>query len=223
MARRRAQYTLRAEGFLVWAARRGHSRELEVPFRGKSEPEGMDEDAHWDLLQQCVHDEELPLDVRTAGSLVLMFGQHLSHIVALTTDHLGEADGLLTLRLDDTPIRLPGPLAAVLQRLTAERPRYGWSANAPSTWLFPGTRPGAHRSTGPLARALAKHGIPLRSSRTTALIQLAQDMPPAALAPLLGMHVATAQQWRRRCGTDWTAYLQARRRALEAGRESTTR
>ncbi|MFE5546768.1 hypothetical protein ACFQ71_23460 [Streptomyces sp. NPDC056534] len=213
------RYELR--DFLVWAARRGHSRDLEVPIRGKSDPEGIDDAAHWDLLQQCLHDEELPLDVRAAGALVLMFGQHLSHIVALTTGHLGETDGHLTLRLDDTPIRLPGPLALLLKRLVEERPRYGWNANTPSTWLFPGRRPGAHRSTGPLARALTTHGIPLRASRTTALIQLAQDMPPAVLAPLLGMHVTTAQQWRRRCGTDWTAYLQARRRALEAGRQTT--
>lgn len=85
-------------------------------------------------------------------------------------------------------------------------------------WLFPGIRPGTHRSTGPLSRALAAHGVPLRPSRATALLQLAQDMPPAVLAPLLGMHVITAQQWRRRTGTDWTTHLQARRRALGAGR-----
>ncbi|MFC9343613.1 hypothetical protein ACFT0G_38985 [Streptomyces sp. NPDC057020] len=213
------RYELR--DFLVWTAGRGHSRDLAVPIRGKSEPEGLDEDAHWDLLQQCLHDEELPRDVRAAGSLVLMFGQHLSHIVALTTGHLGMADGHVTLRFDDTPIRLPDPLAVLLKRVIDEQPRHGWNANVPSTWLFPGKRPGAHRSTGPLARALTTHGIPIRASRTTALIQLAQDMPPAVLAPLVGMHVTTAQQWRRRTGSDWTAYLQARRRALEARRQPT--
>lgn len=30
---------------------------------------------------------------------------------------------------------------------------------------------------------------------------------------MLGLHVITAQQWRRRAATDWTAYLEARLRS----------
>ncbi|WP_159046878.1 hypothetical protein [Streptomyces sp. XY66] len=201
------RYELR--DFLVWTARHGHGRGLLVPHRGKAEPEGLDEDVHWDLLQRCLHDDMLPLDVRAAGALLLLFGQHLTRIVTLTTGHLGTHDGHPTLRLDDTPMRLPHPLATVLTRLAAE-PKQGWKGNTRGTWLFPGVRPGTHQSTGPLARALAEHGIPVRPARATALIQLAQDMPPAVLAPLLGLHVITALQWRRRAGTDWTAYLAAR-------------
>ncbi|WP_328741340.1 hypothetical protein OHA91_39485 (plasmid) [Streptomyces erythrochromogenes] len=209
------RYELR--DFLVWTARHGRSRELLVPHRGKAEPEGLDADVHWDLLQRCLHDEFLPLDVRAAGALLLLFGQHLTRIVTLTTGHLGTRDGHPTLRLDDTPMRLPLPLAAVLTQLAAE-PRRGWKGNRPGPWLFPGVRPGTHQSTGPLARALAEHGIPVRPARATALVQLAQDMPPAVLAPLLGLHVITALQWRHRAGADWTAYLQARTRALASGR-----
>ncbi|MFD3469968.1 hypothetical protein ACFWWM_27105 [Streptomyces sp. NPDC058682] len=106
------RYELR--DFLVWTARHGHSRELLVPHRGKAEPEGLGEDIHWDLLQRCLHDDALPLDVRAAGALLLLFGQHLTRIVTLTTGHLGTRNGHPTLRLDDTPMRLPGPLAAVL-------------------------------------------------------------------------------------------------------------
>ncbi|GGM26439.1 hypothetical protein GCM10010129_83660 [Streptomyces fumigatiscleroticus] len=68
--------------FVVWAARRGHSRDLLVPHRTKAEPVSLDEDSHWDLLQQCLHDDELPLDVRVAGALLLFFGQHLTRIAA---------------------------------------------------------------------------------------------------------------------------------------------
>ncbi|RSS53554.1 hypothetical protein EF912_18190 [Streptomyces sp. WAC07061] len=182
--------------FLVWTARHGHSDDLLVPHRGKAEPEGIDEETHWDLLQQCLHDEDLPLDVRAAGSLLLLFGQHLTHIITLTTGHP------------------PQPLATLLTRLVDQQPRQGWSGNTPSTWLFPGTRPGTHRSASSLARALTGHGIPIRASRVTALVQLAEEMPPAVLAPLLGLHVITALQWRRRAATDWTAYLQARQRGL---------
>ncbi|MER5897287.1 hypothetical protein [Streptomyces sp. NPDC001876] len=74
----------------------------------------------------------------------------------------------------------------------------------------------------PLLRALSRHGIPIRPSRATALIQLAEEMPPAVLAPLLGLHVITALQWRRRAATDWTAYLQARQQAIGRPRQNTS-
>ncbi|MFF2549118.1 hypothetical protein ACFVUY_42055 [Kitasatospora sp. NPDC058063] len=197
--------------FAVWAARRGHSRPLLVPHRPKAEPEGLDEDSHWDLLQQCLTDTAMPLEVRAAGSLLLLFGQHATRIAALPTSALGTADDHPVLVLDQTPIRLPEPLARLLADLADQPPPSGWAANSPRRWLFPGIRPGRHISATTLCRRLTAHHIPIRAARTTALVQLAQDLPPAILAPMLGLHVVTAQQWRRRAATDWTAYLQARR------------
>uniref|UniRef100_UPI0037FF5128 hypothetical protein n=1 Tax=Streptomyces sp. NPDC096176 TaxID=3366079 RepID=UPI0037FF5128 len=40
--------------FVVWAARRGHSGPLLVPHRPKADPVGIDDDSHWELLQQCL-------------------------------------------------------------------------------------------------------------------------------------------------------------------------
>ncbi|MBZ9644322.1 hypothetical protein [Streptomyces sp. PSKA30] len=196
--------------FIVWAARRGHSRPLFVPHRPKADPVGID-DSHWELLQQCLTDTDLPLDVRVAGSVLLLFGQHLARVAPLPTAALSAVDGHTVLVLDRTPIRLPEPLARLLAEL-AEQPRpSGWAANSPHRWLFPGIRPGQHVSGTVLARRLAAHHIPIRPTRTTALVQLAQDLPPAVLAPMLGLHVITAQQWRLRAATDWSAYLEARR------------
>lgn len=48
------------------------------------------------------------------------------------------------------------------------------------------------------------------AARATALVQLAQDMPPAVLAAMLGLHLNTVRRGRSRAVTDWTAYLQAR-------------
>ncbi|MFK0201799.1 hypothetical protein [Streptomyces lavendulae] len=135
--------------------------------------------------------------------------RHLTRIATLTTGHHGTRNGHPTPCLDDTPVRPPGPLAAVLTRRTDE-PRPGWKGNTSGTWLFPGARPGTHRSTGPLARALTEHGIPIRPARTTSLIQLAQDLPSAVLAPFFGLPVVSALQRRRRAGADWSACLAAR-------------
>ncbi|MFE3383571.1 hypothetical protein [Streptomyces anulatus] len=51
--------------------------------------------------------------MRTAGSLLLLFGQNLTHIIALTTGHLDHQDSHQTIRLDSTPIRLPSPLPSL--------------------------------------------------------------------------------------------------------------
>lgn len=196
--------------FVVWAHRRHHARALEVPHRPKADPVGLDEDSQWDLLHQCLTDTELPLDVRSAGAILLLFGQHLTRIAALTGTALSTADDTTFLTLDRTPIPLPASLAQLLTELV-ERPMLtGWAANTPSGWLFPGHLPGAHLSAAVLGRRLAAHHIPNRPARTTALVAVAQELPPAILGPMLGLHPITASQWRRRAGTDWTAYLAAR-------------
>ncbi|MFD3557034.1 hypothetical protein ACFWWA_33755 [Streptomyces goshikiensis] len=195
--------------FAVWAACRGHSRDLHVPHRPKTDPVGLAEDSQRELLQQCLNDRNLPLEVRIAGAILLLFGQHITRIAALPADALTTFNGDQAVVLDRVPIRLPGSLAALLTELSDQTPS-GWAANSPSRWLFPGTRPGQHLSATVLARRLTAHGIPIRPARNAALTQLAHDLPPAVLAPLLGLHVVTATQWRRRARADWTACLEAR-------------
>ncbi|MEV0188293.1 hypothetical protein ACIPYS_07875 [Kitasatospora sp. NPDC089913] len=183
--------------------------------RPKAEPEGLDEDSHWELLQQCLTDTTMLPEVRAAGALLLLFGQHATRIAARHTS-----------ALDTTAIRCssstgprsacPNPSPASSSTLpTSHRPPDG-GGPLPPRWLFPGIRPGQHISATTLCRRLTAHHIPIRPARTTALVQLAQDLPPAILAPMLGLHVVTAQHWRRRAATDWTAYLQARRASSRA-------
>ncbi|MFF5088959.1 hypothetical protein [Streptomyces niveus] len=206
-----------ARDFVVWAARRGHSHPLLVPHRPKKDPVGLDEDSHWELLHQSLTDTTLPLDVRAASAVLLLFGQHLARIAALPTTALDQVDSHPVLVLAETPIRLPEPVALLLAELAAQPPPSGWAANSPHRWLFPGTRPGQHISSVALARRLAAHHIPIRPARTTALVQLAEDLPPAVLAPLLGLHPVTAEHWRRRAAIDWTAYLEARMSTRDGG------
>ncbi|MGW6981118.1 hypothetical protein ACWGE1_16960 [Streptomyces sp. NPDC054932] len=40
-------------------------------------------------------------------------------------------------------------------------------------------------------------------------------------APMLGLHLITAQQWRRRAATDWTAHLEARSTSRAPGDDTT--
>ncbi|MBK3629142.1 hypothetical protein JHN59_30850 [Streptomyces sp. MBT49] len=203
--------------FLVWTSHRGYSRHLLVPHRGKPDPAGMDDDQHWDTLQQCLHDHDLPLQVRVAGSLVLFYGQQVSRIAALNSSHLQTSGDRTYLVLDHVPVLLMPPLARLIKDLEARQPPHPIrsSAEAPR-WLFPGQQPGQHSAPASIVRSLNQAGIHVNAGRTTALMNLAQDLPAAVLASLTGMHVVTAEQWHRRAAPDWSAYLAARRKAGHA-------
>ncbi|MFD0020076.1 hypothetical protein [Streptomyces sp. NPDC058382] len=58
---------------------------------------------HWNLLHQCLTDTRLDLDVRAAGALLLLFGQHLARIAVLPTTALTAGDGTTFLPLGRTP------------------------------------------------------------------------------------------------------------------------
>ncbi|MCZ4103056.1 hypothetical protein G3I60_43400 [Streptomyces sp. SID13666] len=206
------QYNVR--DFLVWAARRGYARKLLVPHRGKPDPAGLDEDVHWDVLQQCLHDDQLPLDVKVAGALVHLYAQPLSRIVALTSNDIRQhSGGNNRLLLDRQPVPLPPPLDTLVEQLATE---YG--RKDAGTWLFRGSYPGRPMPVSTLQRRLNIHGIRAKPSRVTACLNLAQDLPPAVLASITGMHVITAEQWHRRAAPDWGAYLAARRTATNSAR-----
>ncbi|MEU9083351.1 hypothetical protein [Streptomyces sp. NPDC048357] len=117
------------------------------------------------------------------------------------------------LPLDRTPIPLSMSLAGLLTDLANRAAPTKWAANSSRGWLFPGGHPGQHLSATVLSRRLATHHIPNRPARATALVALAQDLPPAVRGSMLGLHSVTAAHWRRRAATDLIAYLEARQAA----------
>ncbi len=67
-----------------------------------------------------------------------------------------------------------------------------------------------------LAERLRGHGIHSGQARSTALFQLATDLPAAVLARLLGIHITVAVAWQRASNGDWAAY------AADVSRRATT-
>ncbi|MFK0258657.1 hypothetical protein [Streptomyces sp. NPDC090445] len=209
--------------FVVWAHRGHHAGDLLVPHRLKADPDGLDEDSRWDLLQQCLTDIRLDLDVRAAGAILLLFGQHLTRIASLPTAALTTHDGTVYLTLGRTPIPLPTTLADILTTL-ADRPApQGWAANTSAGWLFPSDLPGAHISARRPQPTPGRPAHPQPARPNHSLVALACDLPPAVLGPMLGLHPITAVRWRRRAATDWTAYLEARTAASDQGLDRTGR
>ena len=204
----------RVRDFLTWTHARGLSAALQVRWLGR---EGLAEhvlgdDERWTLLRRCLRDDSLALRLRVAGALVLLYGQIPTRIVELTVGDVTTSDTDAFLVLQNQPVLLPPPLAALTAEL-ANRSIGGLSSTRPenSGWLFPGARPGAHVYPGRLATALnQKAGIYVRPGRGAALIALAADLPAPVLAELLGLSVTTATRWSALAARDNADYVAAR-------------
>jgi hypothetical protein len=128
-------------------------------------------------------------------------------ISRLTLDHVQASGSTVQLHLGREPVILPEPLASLIRQLTAARRGHAALGDqGTSPWLFPGGQPGRPISAYQLAERLRQLGIRSGQSRSTALFQLATDLPAAILARLLGIHINVAATWQRASAGDWTAY-----------------
>jgi hypothetical protein len=198
------------------------TRKLTVPVIPRQEPADLlGDDERWQLLQKCLTDEAMPVDVRAAGALTLLFGLPSERIRNLTADQVALKDQHTYLAAGRHPILLPPRLAGLLQRL-ATRPRerlmISHDRRGPRL-LFPGRVPGQPIASHALTTRLNRHGISVRPARNGALAALAADLPAAILADLLGMHVNTAVRWVTYARRDWADYLAARAEDQKTNKE----
>jgi hypothetical protein len=197
----------------AYNAGRGLAPDLDVRYLPPSEPDlSVTNEERWELLRRCLHDATLPLDIRAAGGLVLLYGFPVSRISELTAEHVISTDTGHVLQLGGHRTALPPALAVLLSDLACTAvttSAVGRSVPGPR-WLFPGRLPGQHFTPGRLAAMLNRHGIRVRVGRNSALAALAADIPAAALSPLLGISIEAAVRWTHRAKRDWQAYIQAR-------------
>ncbi|MFD9811909.1 hypothetical protein [Streptomyces sp. NPDC059080] len=112
-----------------------------------------------------------------------------------------------TLPLGDAPVQLPEPVAHLARTITENRKGHATiGALTPSQWLFPGGQPGRPISAKQLAQRLNQLGIRPNQARSTALFQLATEIPAAILARVLGIHTDVAVAWQWLSAGDWTTY-----------------
>ena len=105
------------------------------------------------------------------------------------------------------PVVLPEPLAGLVLRLTAVRHGHASTGDqGTSPWLLPGGRPGQPISPYRVSERLRQIGIRPGPAHSTALFQLATELPAAILARMVGIHIDVAVAWQRASAGDWMTY-----------------
>jgi len=168
----------------------------------------LDGEDRWDIARRLLHDDTLKPEDRLAGLLVLLYAQGVTAISRMTASQVqADADGTVRLQLGRVPVELPEPGASIALAVTANRKGHATiGAAGPSPWLFPGGQPGRPISGARLTLRLEALGISPRQARSTALFQLAAEVPAAILARTLGVSTDVAVTWQRLSAGDWAAY-----------------
>ena len=196
--------------FLQWAHGRGLAAALNVPLPPRQEPERLlAERDHIHQLDRCLTDEAMPLDLRAAGALVLLFGMLISRITQLTRDDVIEDGQTTWLAIDGHRLMLPPKLAHLIRQLRDQgEPRWTLGRmGTPVPWLFPGQSPARPAVDVLFGVRLRRYGIDAHAGRNTARFALAGELPASVLANLTGISVSTAERWSQWAKRDWAAYV----------------
>jgi hypothetical protein len=194
-------------GFLDWAARHGHCPAFAFPARQRHSGEAISDSERWEHATRLLRDDSIEPADRAAGCLVLLYGQNVTRIAALTVSQVTRHDGDMHIRLGEHDIPVPPALGTILDTLIADgKPRTGTGTPATGKWLFPGLLPGQPITAERLSARLKAIGIPVRAARRAALTGLAAQVPAAVLADSLGISPATAVNWARDAGSNWNRY-----------------
>jgi hypothetical protein len=202
-----ATYRQQAGHFIRWA----HTNKLTsvrvaaVRWTGPAGP--INDEHRWELARQLLHDDTSQPADRLAGLLVLLYAQRPATIARMSTGNVDIDAQQVRIRLGDVPITLPEPVAGIARTVVANRKGHATiGALHPSPWLFPGGQPGRPISTTQLTGRLNELGVRPNQARSTALFQLAAQIPAAILSQTLGIHTDVAVTWQKISAGDWTNY-----------------
>ncbi|NDV10967.1 phage integrase family protein [Rhodococcus sp. IEGM 248] len=194
--------------FVRWAISQRLNHNLRFAATRWNGPAGpLDHEERWHQAKRLLHDGTIDTADRVAGLFLLLYAQRLATISRLTVDDIETNGAAIDLRFGSVPITMPEPLSALITDLiTTRRSHAVLAAGTASPWLFPGGQPGRPISADRLGARLRALGLRPAQARSTALFQLATELPAAVLARLLGIHINVAVQWQQHSAGDWTNY-----------------
>jgi integrase len=190
----------RIRPFLQWCrdkaiAHLGHLPVL--PISSAPRTAAMAEQQRQRLLREVL-DPATDLDsgLRLAAGLVLVYGSRPHELVGLRLQDFVTGKESVYVRFGSEPLQLPEALESHARAALAARSvaRFG-GIDKDHEWLFPGPIYGRPITTSTITRRLRKIGLEPAPARSTAMGQLAMQLPPAILARLTGITVGRAAVW----------------------------
>src|SRR5207249_3593973 len=100
----------------------------------------QDDPEQWEQLRRCLHHEAIPLHLRVAGGLVLLFGLSVTRLTSISLGQIDEQDGKTHLVLARHRLLVPPVLGRLLLQ-QREHAATRWTVGATATTrrpLFPG-------------------------------------------------------------------------------------
>lgn len=122
---------------------------------------------------------------RGSAILILVFGQQIEDVVALTWEDVSVTDDLVTITLGGFAIELREPLDAPWRSLAANPGNNLTAAHPNSPWVFRGYSPGQHIHAMSLRDRLRSRLVSTRAARLGTLHELTKLAPAAIIAEAL--------------------------------------
>lgn len=193
--------------FLHWAMQsRQCRRSLSIPAMKASRRATLTEDERLDALGRLLTGSDIPMRLRIAGIIVLLYAQPLTRVVRLTIDDVLHDGETTLLRIGEPASPIPAPVASLLQEYIAGRANMTTATNPASRWLFPGRRAGQPCRPDHLSALLGKVGVPAAAARGAAIRQQLLEMPAPVVADALGYHDKTTTRLLNEAGSQWSRY-----------------
>lgn len=181
--------------FLGWAMDTKNAPQgLTVPRHRRGNSTKLSATGQVAALDRIVDGDTLTTRDKAAAILVLVFGQQIQDIAALTWDDITVTEDLTTIALGSSPIALPTPLDGPWRELLANPGHDQTAAHPRSNWVFRGHSPGRHIDPMHLRLRLRDHLVSARAARLGTLHELSKTAPAAIIADVLGYHPSTIER-----------------------------
>ena len=190
-------------GFVKWCSDHHYMRAgLSIDAAATRETRhGLPDDERLELVRRLLAGGDDRI-ARLAGILVVLFGQPLTRTARLRTEAVQISGHVVELQLVGGTIRLREPLGQLAVDVAAAARDVG------SPWLFPSAQGGRPLSPTRLAerlRSVGLHGT-LRA-RNAARAALAEQMPAALVAEIVGISNSAAEGWAKAVGAARGTYV----------------
>jgi len=204
-----------ADRFLNWAIKnRLACSGLTIPKHRRGTSKKLSAADQETALTEVIDGGDLSSRDRAAAILILVFGQQVEDVVALTWEDVSVTDDLVTITLGGFAIELREPLDAPWRSLAANPGNNLTAAHPNSPWVFRGYSPGQHIHAVSLRDRLRSRLVSTRAARLGTLHELTKLAPAAIIAEALGYSPATIERHAKASGAEYAQYVAA---VIDAG------